>query len=144
MANILGKNRQGTVLIVGAAKGLGYELARLYARAGHHLILVDKNGRRLGRTVAALKKSHGIDALAVVQDLSEARSADRLARTLEKARQRVDTLVDRSGYRIYGPFSRPDLLRELRMLATAFRADPAANTVGFPVSFSGRLRPLPV
>lgn len=144
MANIMGKKRKGTVLIVGAAKGLGYELARLYAKAGHHLVLADKNGRRLGRTATALKKAHGIDALAVVRDLSEVRSADRLARTLKEARQRVDILVDRAGYRIYGPFSDSDLLRELRRLATAFRTDPAANAVGFPVSLSGRLRPLPV
>ena len=38
---------QGTVLITGAANGIGYQLARIFAHNNYNLVLVDRVGEKL-------------------------------------------------------------------------------------------------
>ncbi|MBI9082016.1 MAG: SDR family NAD(P)-dependent oxidoreductase [Desulfobacterales bacterium] len=136
MSAAIHKRRKRTALITGAAKGLGYELGKLYARAGHDLILVDKNSRSLHRVAGQLEKVYSVQVTTVVQDLTDTRSAEHLKETIDAAGRRVDVVVNRAGYRIYGPFSDRELLRELRMVSAAFRMDPAAGVTG-PISLAG-------
>ena len=130
------KRRKQTALITGAAKGLGYELGKLYARAGHDLILVDKNSRRLGRVAGQLASAHAVQVTTVVQDLARPQSAEQLQKTIDTGEKQVDVVVNRAGYRIYGPFTSRELLRELRLVSAAFRTDPAAGVSG-PISLAG-------
>jgi uncharacterized protein len=133
------KNRQQTALITGAANGLGYEMGRLYAKAGCHLVLVDKDGRRLKRIAGELKKNFGVKVGALVQDLSEDRAPNRIEAELEASGIRVDVILNRAGYRIYGPFSGKEMRRELQAVCRAFRVEAAASVAG-PSPF-GRLFP---
>lgn len=44
------------VLITGASSGIGYELAKLYARSGQNLILIARNIDRLKKVESELNK----------------------------------------------------------------------------------------
>lgn len=57
-------------IITGASEGLGRELAELYARDGHDLILVARREEALRAVAAALEGGHGVRCHVVAVDLS--------------------------------------------------------------------------
>src|SRR5215831_8978490 len=66
---------RGTALITGASGGIGYELAKLFARDGHNLVLVARNGAALDKLAEELSKAHNICTLAIGRDLTEPSAA---------------------------------------------------------------------
>jgi NAD(P)-dependent dehydrogenase (short-subunit alcohol dehydrogenase family) len=67
MTTLTGK----TAILTGAAQGLGYAIARAYARAGLRLVLMDVMAERLNQ-VADEVRADGADCLPIVVDLSDA------------------------------------------------------------------------
>ena len=130
------KKRKQTILVAGGARGLGYEIGKLYAKAGHDLILVDKDPKGLGRVVGAIERKFVVQVVPVVQDLTHGRSAEKLLKAIQAQGKRVDVVVNRAGFRTYGPFSEKDLLRELRQTSAAFRVDSSAGIAG-PLPLAG-------
>ncbi|MGF1664060.1 MAG: SDR family NAD(P)-dependent oxidoreductase [Kineosporiaceae bacterium] len=61
------------IVVTGAASGLGRSLARAYARRGHRVALIDRNGDGLRETAAALPD--GTDVECRVVDLAETHAA---------------------------------------------------------------------
>ena len=49
-----------TVLITGASGGIGYELAKLFARDRYNLILVARSGDKLTQIANELQSRHGV------------------------------------------------------------------------------------
>ena len=80
-------------LVTGASAGIGEELARCFARAGHDLVLVARSADKLQTLGSQLAQAHGIAALALPADLSDPQSAARLAATLKRRRRVPDVLV---------------------------------------------------
>ena len=60
-----------TVLITGASGGIGYEMAKLFARDHHNLVLVARSGDRLAQVAAEFQR-YGVTVKTVALDLSEA------------------------------------------------------------------------
>jgi short-subunit dehydrogenase len=79
-----------TALITGASAGIGYELAKLFARDRYNLVLVARNRDTLEQLVTELQTQFGISAKAVALDLT-AMSAPQL---LFDQLQRDGVLVD--------------------------------------------------
>jgi short-subunit dehydrogenase len=103
-----------TTLITGASNGIGLELARIFARNGHSLILVARNRQRLEEIAAELKS---VSVQIVAKDLSRIGAAEEL---FQEAPQ-CDVLVNNAGYTVFGKFAETSLADELGMMQLNMR-----------------------
>ena len=72
------KNNKGkTALITGASAGIGYEIAKLFARDGVNLVLVVLR-KELESIKTELEKQYGIHVETIAMDLSKAGKASEL------------------------------------------------------------------
>jgi 3-hydroxybutyrate dehydrogenase len=88
-----------TVLVTGAASGIGAGLAAELARAGHHLVVSDL-GAQDGATVAAQIRARGGSAESVVLDVT---SDDSVAAALAALSRPLDVLVNNAGLQYIAP-----------------------------------------
>lgn len=93
-----------TVLVTGGSGGIGFELARLFLKAGSRVILVASNPKKLDEAAARLEKEFGLRPDAIAQDLSLSGAARKLFDETQKRGLTVDILVNNAGYGILGPY----------------------------------------
>lgn len=105
-----------TVLITGASCGIGYQLAKLFAKDGYDLVLVARNKLLLENISYQLKILHGTNSLIISKDLSLPTAALEIYQELNNQKIQVDVLVNNAGFNVYGPFSETDWQKELEML----------------------------
>jgi NAD(P)-dependent dehydrogenase (short-subunit alcohol dehydrogenase family) len=89
-----------TVLITGAANGLGRALATAFAQAGAKLVLVDFDEQRLQTVAASLP-----DASAYTADLSDAEATLRMLAQVKADHTVVHTLIHNAGFLVPQPFA---------------------------------------
>jgi len=94
-------------VITGAARGIGFEIARLFAREGACVVLFDRNGAE--KAAEALKKQH-YDAIASPLDITDANAVNNAVETVAGARGHIDILVNNAGIIARGDIF--DLTRE--------------------------------
>ncbi|MEH1767421.1 SDR family NAD(P)-dependent oxidoreductase [Nostoc sp.] len=109
------QNRK-TAFITGAAGGIGYELACIFAVHNYNLVLVDRNGPKLVEIAVKFQKEFGIFVKTIVKDLSISTAPEEIFTELQLADINVDVLVNNAGFGIYGLFHETDLAAELEML----------------------------
>jgi len=112
--NVNGSAR--TALITGAASGIGYELALLFARDGYHSILVARSREKLEQLAERLRRDQGAAATVVATDLAEAGAANRIFAELTTQGVQVDVLVNNASFTVYGGFIETSLASELEMM----------------------------
>src|ERR1700751_2189548 len=93
-----------TVLITGASGGIGYELAKLFARDRHNLILVDRSADKLAQVAHELQ-AHSITVKTVALDLAQPPAAKFLFDQLQRENIAVDILINNAGFGAYGEFA---------------------------------------
>ena len=104
------------MLITGASSGIGYELAKLFARDGHHLVLVARSRERLQEIGSTLGRPAGIAPLLIPKDLSRPRAAEEVFDELRRASISIGVLVNCAGFGTYGPFVETDIAAEREMM----------------------------
>ena len=72
----------GTTLVTGASTGIGYELAKLFARDGHDLVLVARDAAKLQHVADELHRQYNITATPIAKDLSSPTAVSELAEEL--------------------------------------------------------------
>jgi uncharacterized protein len=103
-----------TALVTGASLGIGRDLAELFARDGHHLILVARNEEKLQELAAKLRGQYGVNVEIIAQDLSV---PDASLRVFEQLQSRtIEYLVNNAGFGTHGPFVESDIPGQLGML----------------------------
>ena len=115
MANQQSK-KGGTALVTGASSGIGLELARVFARNGHNVILSARSGDQLQDIAAELQSQYGVRASVVVADLADANAAQRLYDDVKASGVQIDYLVNNAGVGVYGRFIETDMQEELAMI----------------------------
>jgi short-subunit dehydrogenase len=63
-----------TALVTGASSGIGYELAKCFARDGYNLVLVARSADELKKIAAQLTSDYSISAKVIAKDLSASTS----------------------------------------------------------------------
>ncbi|HXA04397.1 MAG TPA: SDR family oxidoreductase [Bryobacteraceae bacterium] len=104
-----------TALITGASSGIGYELAKCFARDGASLVLVARDETRLGQVAAELR-SPSVSVRVVPADLARAVAPSEILDATRAANINVDYLVNNAGFGFCGFFAESDLRGDLDML----------------------------
>lgn len=105
-----------TALITGASSGIGYELAKVFARNGHNLIFVARNEQTLNQLADELRARFGVTVKIIIKDLTVITAAQEIVDELRQEAVSVDILVNNAGFDVYGNFYETDLTRELQMI----------------------------
>jgi short-subunit dehydrogenase len=103
-------------LVTGASSGIGLELAKLLAAAGHDLVLVARREPELRSLAMKLEAELGTRTQIVVTDLAQPGAATKLAKSLNDAGIELEILINNAGFGVHGPFVRTDMQTELDMI----------------------------
>ena len=101
-----------TALITGASGGIGYELAKLFARDGYNLVLVARGADKLAQVASELKQFQ-MTIETVALDLCTPSAPQALFDQLQRDGIVVDILVNNAGYGIFGEFAQVSLEESL-------------------------------
>jgi uncharacterized protein len=110
------------VLITGPTSGIGYELARCFARDGYSLALCSRDAARLQAVADELAHEFGVASRVYPGDLSLAGTPEQLFADLERDQITVNILVNNAGYTVFGEFVSTPLDDEQAMIATNITA----------------------
>jgi short-subunit dehydrogenase len=86
-----------TTLITGASSGIGYELAKVFARNGHNLVLVARNRQRLDQLADELREKADVMVKVIPKDLSIGTSAQEIFDELQRESVQLDILFNNAG-----------------------------------------------
>src|ERR1700747_3771055 len=93
-----------TALLTGASGGIGYKLAKLFARDHHNLVLVARSADKLAQVAAELQK-FGVTVKTISLDLADAHAPKFLFDQLQRENIAVDMLINNAGFGAYGDFA---------------------------------------
>lgn len=102
-----------TVLITWASSGIGYEMARIFAREGYNLVLVARDRKALKNLEAELPRTK---VEIIVKDLSIPISPKEIYDELKEKNISVDILVNNAGFGDFGYFHEIDIEKEKQMI----------------------------
>jgi short-subunit dehydrogenase len=112
---MIGSN-DGYALVTGASSGIGYELAKLFAKDGKNIVVVARSLDKLERLRSDLGKEHGPKVMVLVKDLSDPEAPQEIFSELQTRGINVDVLVNNAGFCVYGMFRETNLEQELEMI----------------------------
>ncbi len=119
-----------TALITGASRGLGLELAHLFAADSTNLVLVARSAEDLDRLAAELRESRGIEVRTLVADLADPAAPAAIAAALEGTA--IDVLVNNAGFGTTGAFYALPVQREVDQVQVNVSAVTALTGLFLP------------
>ncbi len=108
--------QRGLVIITGASGGIGYELAKRFARDGYPLLLAARSADKLGEVARELTTIHGVSITVCPLDLTNIDAQRQLIAEAERLGPPVEVLVNNAGFGLFGPFVRSDVGQVLDMI----------------------------
>ncbi|CAN5583274.1 SDR family oxidoreductase [soil metagenome] len=123
-----------TVLVTGAAKGIGYETARQLASAGWQVLLAARNGKAGRKAADSLQGGKGKVSF-VELDVADASSIAQAVREVAALTDQLDVLINNAGVIVDGDDS------ILEVSSAVVSATLATNTLG-PLAVAQAFLPL--
>jgi len=105
-----------TALITGASSGLGTELAKLFARDKHNLVLVARSIHKLQELATELTTTFGISVTVLGKDLSSPDQVSEIYNELQIKGISIDFLVNNAGFGDYAFFAECDWKKQEEMI----------------------------
>jgi short-subunit dehydrogenase len=105
-----------TVLITGAASGIGLALAREFAKHGHDLVLTSRVDSELSDVAAELTAKHEIDVNTLALDLEQPDAPKQLFDSIQSEDMEIDILVNNAGLGYRGEFWELPLENQLSII----------------------------
>jgi len=105
-----------STLLTGASSGIGYELAKRFARDRHDLVLVARRRERLAEIAKELSVSTGVAVKLIPKDLSRPGAAQDVFDELRRESISVNVLVNCAGFGTCGFFAEDDPAVDLEMM----------------------------
>jgi short-subunit dehydrogenase len=96
------QKEQQYVLITGASNGIGYELAKVFAKENYNLVLVARSEEHLSACAEELKQQYGIDTIIIAKDLFDREAPMQVYEEVKKKGIQIDVLVNDAGQGQYG------------------------------------------
>ena len=103
-------------LITGASSGIGYELAKIYAKNGHDLLLVARSADKLQRVAAEINAEYNAQVRTIAMDLADSDSAQKLFETVSKQVDHIDVLINNAGFADHARYAEEDMTTILEMI----------------------------
>lgn len=103
-------------LITGATSGIGYELAKLFAKDKNDLIIVARDAGRLNEVKAELEQISSIRVHSVEADLKLEASVEKIIKFVDENNLTVENLVNNAGFGSFGHFHEVDTEKDLDMI----------------------------
>ncbi len=103
-------------LVTGASSGIGYQLAKLFAKDGKNVVVVARSRDKLEDLKKEVEAKHGIKVKVLVKDLSDPKAPQEIFSELGKEHIDVDVLVNNAGFPVGGNFYETDFRAELDMI----------------------------
>ncbi|RYU79315.1 SDR family NAD(P)-dependent oxidoreductase [Hymenobacter persicinus] len=106
-----------TALITGASSGIGFELARCFARDDYRVVLVARHLTELQEAARLLHQEFGgVEIMLLPHDLSRPESAEHIYAETSRRGLQIDALVNDAGFGETGYFTDTDIRTELGMI----------------------------
>ena len=109
-------SRERYALVTGASSGIGYELAKLFAKDGKNIVVVARSQDKLEELKTQIEGKYGTSVMVLPKDLSDPKAPQQIFSELEKEAIKVDVLVNNAGFGVWGKFPETDLQEELAMI----------------------------
>lgn len=106
-----------TALITGASSGIGFELARCFARDDYRVVLVARHLEELKEAARLLHQEFGgVDVVLLPYDLSHSEAVEQIYAETSRRGLHIDALVNDAGFGETGYFTDTDMQTELSMI----------------------------
>lgn len=105
-----------TALVTGPTAGLGRHFATQLAAAGHDLVLVARDEKRLAELETELSARYGITCEVLPTDLADRVALQKVEDRIADPSRPIDWLVNNAGFGLVEPFLRTDVDDEQRLL----------------------------
>ncbi|MGI4750630.1 MAG: SDR family NAD(P)-dependent oxidoreductase [Janthinobacterium lividum] len=103
-------------LVTGATSGIGYELAKQFAKNNYNLIIVARPSDNLERVAKELSAEYSVKVVPIGKNLFSDGAALELYNEVKATGITVNILVNDAGQGIYGKFFEEDLDRQLQII----------------------------
>lgn len=103
-------------LITGGTKGIGLELAKLFAKDKNNLVIVSRNLDELKATKKALEYEFNISVEVLNLDLSIDDSFEKLIEFIEEKNIVIENLVNNAGIGSFGYFDEVDTNKDIKLI----------------------------
>lgn len=109
-------NSLKTALITGASRGIGLELAKVFAKNNCNLVISARSSDKLHDLKTELEKQHNICVHVIVKDLSLPNSAKEIFDEIKGKSIEIEYLVNNAGFGKYGMLHQSDSNIETAMI----------------------------
>lgn len=92
-------------LITGGSEGIGFELAKLFAKDKNNIILAARNEEKLLKAKDEIEKEYGVKVKIIVCDLSQNDGYKKVIEAVDENEIAVDNLINNAGIGSFGAFS---------------------------------------
>lgn len=104
------------VLITGGTSGIGFQLAKNFARDGYGIVIVSSDNKKLQKAKQKLEDEFNIEVITYEQDMGNIGAAMQLYNKTKKDNLNISILVNNAGIGLVGPTDKIDLQRDENMM----------------------------
>jgi uncharacterized protein len=108
--------RASTAVITGASGGIGLEIAKLFVKAGHNVVLVARSADKLNALAESLQKEYSGTVLVLPKDLAAPDASSEVFDWCTQKGLQVDYVVNNAGFGDYGFFHESDWPKQEQMI----------------------------
>lgn len=104
------------VLITGGTSGIGFYLARIFAKNGYNIVIVSGNLENLKHAKTSIEKEFSTSVVIIEQDLSKLGAAQKVYDYVKELKIDINMLINNAGVGVVGSFVETDMQVDENMM----------------------------